>query len=92
MARRNKLTIASYRRVVQVCALAAIAIGVYSRFSGLGVWPLTTDEYFIVRSVDNILQHGIPEFNCGGYYMRGLTLQYLIASLLALGTQPEFAA
>lgn len=82
----------SYHRVLKVCMWLAIAIGAYSRFRGLGVWPLTTDEYFIVRSVQNILQHGIPAFDCGGYYMRGLTLQYLIVPLYWLGIHAELAA
>jgi hypothetical protein len=58
----------------------------------LGVWPLALDEYFTVQSVDNIIQYGVPAFGCGGYYMRGLTLQYLIAPLFALGLTPEFAS
>ncbi|HET7313356.1 hypothetical protein [Salinisphaera sp.] len=70
----------------------AVAFGAYARLRGLGTWPWAEDEYFVAQSVENILRHGIPAFDCGGYYMRGLTLQYLIAPLFALGIKPEFAA
>lgn len=69
----------------------AVAVGAYSRLRGLGTWPLATDEYYIARSVGNILQHGVPAFDCGGYYMRALTLQYSLAPLYALGLSAEFA-
>jgi hypothetical protein len=82
----------NYQRVLKGCMWVAIAVGAYARLRGLGTWPLAIDEYFIVQSVDNILQHGVPAFPCGGYYMRGLTLQYLIAPLFALGITPALAA
>ncbi len=49
------------------------------------------DEYFIVRSVQNLLHHGLPMFDCGGLYIRGLLLQYLAALLNLCGVSPEIA-
>lgn len=69
----------------------AMAFGAYARLRGLGFWPLGYDEYYTLRSVDNILQHGIPAFDCGGYYLRELPVQYLIAPLRLLGLSPELA-
>lgn len=70
----------------------AVLVGAYSRLRGLGTWPWATDGYLIGQSVDNILRYGIPAFDCGGYYMRGLTLQYLIVPLHWLGIHAELAA
>lgn len=70
---------------------AALLFGVYARFKGLGTWPLTADEYYIARSVQNILRTGIPVYDCGGYYPRGLLMQYLTAGLQLGGLSPEFA-
>jgi len=72
-------------------AAAAVAVGVYARFKGLGAAPLAIDEYYLVRSADNVLHSGLPQFDCGGLYTRGLILQYLIAGLRALGLSAEVA-
>ena len=57
----------------------------------LGAAPLVVDEYFIVRSVQNLLRHGLPVFDCGGLYSRGLLLQYLAALLNLSGVSLEVA-
>src|SRR5580704_366877 len=72
-------------------AICAVAAGTFARFKGLGSAPLAVDEYFIVRSTQNILHHGWPEFDCGGYYSRGLLLQYLSALLTLLGAAVDTA-
>lgn len=72
-------------------ALAAIGLGVYARFSGLGTWPLAVDEYYTAKSVANILRSGVPEFECGGYYVRGLLYHYVVAPFYLLGIAPEYA-
>ncbi len=72
-------------------AAAALAAGLYGRFAGLGVWPLGVDEFYISRSIDNLLRTGLPAFPCGGYYTRGLLYQYTVAGLRLLGSSPEFA-
>lgn len=59
--------------------LAAALLGLYARFKGIHLWPLADDEYHTTESVNYILRSGIPEFECGGYYMRGILYQYLLA-------------
>ncbi|MFC3104842.1 ArnT family glycosyltransferase [Salinisphaera aquimarina] len=70
----------------------AIALGAYARLRGLGTWPWATDEYLTNQSVANIIRYGVPAFDCGGYYLRGIFLQYLIAPLEWGGIHPELAA
>ena len=71
-------------------ALCVIA-GTLARFWGLGKWPLAIDEYYFERSVQNVLQFGIPQFPCGGLYIRGLLLQYATALLQLAGLTAELA-
>lgn len=68
----------------------AIALGTFLRFWKLGQWPLAEDEYYLVQSVHNILESGLPRFECGGFYPRGLLQQYLTALLTKLGLDSEF--
>lgn len=81
----------SYWIVVSITA-AALTLGVYARFKGLGTWPFGVDEFYISRSIDNILRSGLPEFSCGGYYPRGLLYQYLVAALRLTGLETELAS
>jgi 4-amino-4-deoxy-L-arabinose transferase-like glycosyltransferase len=60
------------------------------RFDGLGSRPLVDDEYFSVTSVEYILEKGVPEFPTGGYYVRGLPLQYLQAASVHVFGDNEF--
>jgi hypothetical protein len=76
--------------LVGLAALAVIA-GAVARFKGLGTWPFGVDEYYFGRSVQNILRFGVPAYECGGFYTRGVLLQYLAAGLQWLGLTPEFA-
>ncbi|MGB7755473.1 MAG: hypothetical protein WBL23_05375 [Salinisphaera sp.] len=85
------MTSVSYQRLLKGLMWVAVAIGAYSRLRGLNIWPLGVDEYFVLQSVGNILKHGLPAFGCGGYYTRGLTLQYLIAPLYASGLSAELS-
>jgi len=77
------------RRFWYMLAGSAVAIGIYFRFLGFSLWPLATDEYYIYRSMAFILDSGLPEFPCGGYYARGLLYQYVTVPLLAFGISPE---
>ena len=70
---------------------AAVLVGIYARFKGLGTWPLSIDEYYTARSVQNVLRTGLPEYACGGYYARGLLVQYLGALLQLGGMSPELS-
>jgi hypothetical protein len=79
------------RVLLLMVGTAALLAGLYGRFKGIGTWPLGVDEFYISRSVDNVLRTGLPQFPCGGYYTRGLLFQYLVAGLRLLGCSPEFA-
>jgi len=69
----------------------AVIAGVFFRFWDLGGAPLAVDEYFLGTSTLNIAARGLPEYDCGGYYTRGLLLQYLALPLLKFGASLEFA-
>jgi hypothetical protein len=77
--------------LIATLTAAALLVGVYARFKGLGKWPLGVDEYYTARSVQNILRAGVPEYACGGFYVRGLLAQYLAALLQLLGLSAEFS-
>ncbi len=79
-------------RGLYIVLLAAVAAGLYARFAGLGKWSLGVDEYYISRSIDNILRTGLPRFSCGGFYIRGLTYQYAVAAVRLSALSPEFSA
>lgn len=68
-----------------------VLIGIYFRIKGLGKWPFALDEYYIIKSVHLILEKGIPEFDAGGFYNRGILFQYLVAVLISTGLNAEFA-
>jgi len=68
----------------------ALGVGIYVRFKGIGKWPLTEDEYYIATSVKNILVSGLPKYQYGGYYLRGLLYQYLAAPFLHFFSSDEF--
>lgn len=72
-------------------AVVALLAGLYGRFKGLGAAPLGVDEFYVSRSVDNILRTGLPEFLCGGYYNRGPLYQYLAGAMRLLGGSTEAA-
>lgn len=75
-----------------IVIILSIVAGLYFRLKGLGKWPLAVDEYYIVKSSENILKHGLPMWDGGGYYARGIPQQYLTALLLLLGLKAEFAS
>jgi hypothetical protein len=70
----------------------ALLLGVYFRLKGINKWPLALDEFYLYKSVTNILTKGIPEFNAGGYYLRGILYQYISAFISLFGTNNELAA
>jgi hypothetical protein len=69
----------------------ALALGLFARFKSLGAATLAVDEYYIVQSVRNVLRTGWPAFDCGGWYQRGLLLQYLSAGLQLFGVSETLA-
>ncbi|MEX2343376.1 MAG: glycosyltransferase family 39 protein [Steroidobacteraceae bacterium] len=78
-------------RLLLAIAAVAVIVGVFARFKGLNIWPLGPDEYYFAQSVENILRTGLPAYPCGGYYERGIVLQYLAAGLQLLGLSAELA-
>jgi hypothetical protein len=62
----------------------ALVAGVVARWYTLADRPLAVDEYYMVRSTEFILERGVPSFPSGGYYTRGLPLQYLMAGAAKL--------
>jgi hypothetical protein len=72
-------------------AAIAVLVGALARFYHLGQAPFSVDEYYLNQSVANVMRHGVPAFDCGGYYTRGLLLQYLCAGLQYLGLSAELA-
>lgn len=52
-------------------------LGFVVRINGISNTPLSVDEYYLVTSVQNILKYGLPHFDTGGYYVRGLLYQYI---------------
>ena len=80
------------RACLLVVLIAALAIGLYGRFVGLGLWAFGVDEFYISRSIDQVLKTGLPRFLCGGFYTRGLTYQYAVALVRHFSLSPEFAS
>jgi hypothetical protein len=82
-------------RWIEGCLLSvlivALAMGLYGRFAGLGLWAFGVDEFYISRSIDHVLKTGLPKFLCGGYYTRGLAYQYVVALVRHWSVSPEFA-
>jgi hypothetical protein len=82
-------------RWIDACLLGvlivAVAMGLYGRFAGLGLWAFGVDEFYISRSIDHVLNTGLPRFLCGGYYTRGLAYQYVVALVRHWSVSPEFA-
>ena len=74
-----------------IVTAAALVAGAYGRFKGIGIWPLGVDEFYISRSIDNVMRTGLPQFPCGGYYTRGVLYQYVVALLRLWGLPAEFA-
>jgi hypothetical protein len=72
-----------------IAVAAAVVAGIYFRFLGIGTWPFAYDEYYIFQATQFVRDSGLPAFPCGGYYARGLLLQYLAAPFLSLDLPPE---
>ncbi len=79
------------RTITLSILFVGLSVGLWARFAGLGTRQLAVDEYYFVRSVDLILEHGVPKFPTGGYYTRGLLLQYLTAGCVLLLGKSGFA-
>lgn len=67
------------------------ALGMLIRAPGLGRWCLTVDEFYFSKAVSFIMEKGLPMFPGGGYYTRGIGLQYLATLPVSLIGNLEFA-
>lgn len=65
------------REVVLLILFFALAMLI--RAPGLGRWCLAVDEFYCSKAASFILEKGLPIFPGGGYYIRGIGLQYLTA-------------
>ena len=82
---------AAWTQPLALLTVACVIVGALARFWQLGKWPLAIDEYYFARSVENVLHSGLPQYPCGGLYVRGLLLQYGSAALELAGASPELA-
>ena len=71
-------------RTAWLLALLAVAVALWARFAGLWHRPLAVDEYYFLLSTESILADWLPDLPGGGYYMRGILIQYLTAGAIAL--------
>src|SRR4030067_393534 len=67
------------KHLTAVFVLCLIVLGTVIRVRGLGKWCINSDEYFLFQSTSFIHDTGLPKFPSGGYYVRGIALQYLMA-------------
>ena len=88
----NLLPITKRQRLILTgLTTLAVLFGLVVRFNGLGEWPLSVDEYYLTKSVLSILNTGLPGYECGGFYTRGLLQQYLSSTAVASIDNTELA-
>ncbi|MGE5863138.1 MAG: hypothetical protein ACM31H_05145, partial [Nitrososphaerales archaeon] len=78
--------------IITLTLLLSLIAGLYFRLKGLDKWPFAVDEYYFTQSVTNIINNGLPEYDSGGYYVRGIVQQYITAFLLILGLKAELGS
>jgi hypothetical protein len=88
---RDKMKLYRTETIAFWAVMIIAAVGIYFRLKGLGKWSFTNDEYYLAQSVRHILERGLPEFKCGGYYTRGLLYQYVMTPFIAMGFSPEWS-
>jgi hypothetical protein len=82
---------ALFRLAFFATTAAIVLFGIYVRFDGIASLQITTDEYLISKSIANIIEYGLPQFPSGGYYHRGVLIQYLMAPLVIVMGNEELA-
>ncbi len=82
---------ARLRRVLYSLVALAVIIGLFARFYRLGVRPLAVDEYYSINGILAVLRSGVPELPGGGYYVRGLLVQYVTAGFMLVLGENEFS-
>ena len=66
------------KNALTLVILIIVFTGILVRLVGLGTHPFSIDEYYLFKSINLIIEKGLPEFLCGGYYVRGILLQYIL--------------
>ena len=79
------------KHALTLIILIIVFTGILVRLTGLGVHPFSIDEYYLFKSINLIFEKGLPEFLCGGYYVRGILLQYIILPFVSLIDNQELA-
>lgn len=79
------------RWVHRVLFAAALAVGAWLRFWGVGSFSLQGDEETMAMATMHILQDGKPLLPSGMFYPRGLTELYLMAGSVRIFGQSEWA-
>ncbi len=77
--------------VAALLMLVLVIAALWTRISGLAERQFAQDEYYFIKSVQNILEFGFPRFSSGGYYIRGILLQYLTAASIVVFGDGFFA-
>ncbi len=80
------------KNALTLVILIIVFTGILVRLVGLGTHPFSIDEYYLFKSINLIIEKGLPEFLCGGYYVRGILLQYIILPFVSLIDDQELAA
>ena len=89
---QNMLIITDRQKPVLIGITVLIVLfGLFVRLNGLGAWPLSVDEYYLTKPVLSILRNGLPGYECGGFYTRGLLQQYVSAIAVATMGNTELA-
>ena len=78
--------------ILTLVLVVSIAVGLIIRLNGLGKWALALDEYYTVESAKNILKYGVPMWDSGGFYMRGILMKYITALFLWVGFEAEYGS
>jgi hypothetical protein len=86
-----KTTDSKVKIVNMAIAALLMIMAIFIRTPGLGKWCLTEDEYYYSQPVAFILEKGVPQFPGGGYYDRGLAMQYLTVIPAMVFKKWEFA-
>ena len=79
------------RALFMALVAGVVAAGLFGRLSGFGERPLAVDEYYFWKSIELILDHGVPRLADGGYYLQGVAAQYLMAASVLLFGESEAA-
>ena len=70
--------------ILGVLLLVAIGLGSYARLNNIDERQIAEDAMYLVKSVEFLIEKGVPELPNGGYYFRCLPLQAIQAASVKL--------